>query len=162
MPGGRLIRWPFPRFRPDLSDHPLHPAKLIVTDTKLGLKFKSGGMPSPTSKKFMRFEPWTSNCTASRTARSRRVTKSTNGPPNLSLDRASIPDRPDQFSETRTLTLPILQFVDPRAPKFWSVRSDPKPVVANEGEDVGGCPRWAPYDGNPGNRLFLPTRGNGR
>ena len=51
--------------------------------------------------------------------------------------RASIPGRPGQFSKTRTVSLPILQFVDPGAPKLWGVRNDPKPVVANEEEVLG-------------------------
>jgi hypothetical protein len=74
--------------------------------------------------------------------------------------RASIPDRPGQFSETRTVSLPIPQFVNSWAPKHLGVRSGPKQVVVNEEEVVGGSPRWESRKLTL--HLFLPTRGNGR
>ena len=64
---------------------------------------------------------------AFRATRSWRVTNSTSGRPKLSLDRASIPDRLDQCSETRTPSFPISQFADPGILEFRGGGSDFRP-----------------------------------
>ena len=76
---------------------------------------------------------------------------------------ASIPDRPGQLFETRTVPLPISRFVNSETPKLQGVRSGPEPMVANEETVVGGCLRRAPYGRSPGNRRctarsYRPTR----
>ena len=65
---------------------------------------------------------------------------------------ASIPDRPGQFSEARTVPLPISRFVNSETPMLQGVQSGPEPVVATEEKVEGGCLRRASYGRSPGNR----------
>ena len=65
-------------------------------------------------------------------------------PEFLGFDHSSIPDRPEQCSETWTPLFPISQFADPGIIlEFRGAQSNFRLVVANEEEVAGGCPHLA-------------------